>query len=162
MTARYLVVDGHSVIFQWESLRRLHQQRTSAARDELVNQLQALQDSSEWLVTVVFDGRLAASDRPRAKSPQGFADKRARAATSAIVVAYAAADETADLVIERLIAASGKAGQIVVITADHAEQSTVLSLGASVQSPDWLASEMSARQTDLQSRLRSLHTRAHL
>lgn len=162
MRARYLVVDGHSVIFQWEALRQLHQKRTAAARDALVDQLQALQDASQWLVTVVFDSRVAGPDRPRAKSPQGRSDKRARAAASAIVVAYASVDETADLVIERLVAASGRAAEILVVTADHAEQATVLALGASVQSPDWLASEMNARQAELQARMRTLHARSKL
>ena len=54
---RYLIVDGHSVIFAWPELRALHSRRTGAARDELVRRLTQYQDSSGVRVVVVFDGR---------------------------------------------------------------------------------------------------------
>jgi predicted RNA-binding protein with PIN domain len=156
MTARYLVVDGHSVIFQSALLRELHQRRGGQARDELVNRLQALQDSSHWLVTVVFDGTQAVADRS-GQNRRHFT--RRQASSASIVVAYALAHETADQVIERLVAASGKAGDIVVVTADHAEQATVMAMGATAQSPDWLWSEMQAHEAALQNRLRSQNAR---
>ena len=53
---RYLIVDGHSVIFAWPELRLQHGRRTGAARDELVRQLTAYQDASGIRVVAVFDG----------------------------------------------------------------------------------------------------------
>jgi uncharacterized protein len=34
--ARYLIVDGHSVIFAWPELRKLHARRSSLAREALI------------------------------------------------------------------------------------------------------------------------------
>ena len=43
---RYLIVDGHSVIFAWPELRKLHQRRMALARDALVKTLTEYQDAS--------------------------------------------------------------------------------------------------------------------
>jgi predicted RNA-binding protein with PIN domain len=51
---RYLIVDGHSVIFAWPELRKLHARRTALARDELVKILTAYQDASGVRVVAVF------------------------------------------------------------------------------------------------------------
>ncbi len=41
---RYLVVDGHSVIFAWPELRKIHERRSSLAREALTKQLRDYQD----------------------------------------------------------------------------------------------------------------------
>jgi predicted RNA-binding protein with PIN domain len=130
MSARYLVVDGHSVIFAWTDLRTLHQQNRSAARKALADRLQMLHDSTEWRVTLVLDGTHGTV------VPTG-----PRKATDMVVV-YATADQTADSIIERLVAASGVAAQVMVITADEAERLLVESLGAMTSSPMWLREEL--------------------
>ena len=43
---RFLLVDGHSMIFAWEELRQLHEQRMALAREALCQRLQAYQDVS--------------------------------------------------------------------------------------------------------------------
>jgi predicted RNA-binding protein with PIN domain len=131
MSAQYLVVDGHSVIFAWPDLRRLHDRNRAAARKALAEGLQRLHDCSSWRVTLVLDGTLGSAAGP--KQVRRPAD---------IVVSYAAADETADSIIERLVGASGLASEILVVTADEAERLTVESLGAATASPDWLRREM--------------------
>jgi predicted RNA-binding protein with PIN domain len=65
--ARYLIVDGHSVIFAWPELRKLHARRSSLARESLVKQLRDYQDWTGVRVVVVFDGkgsRIEASSDP--------------------------------------------------------------------------------------------------
>ena len=42
--ARYLIVDGHSIIFAWPELRKLHARRSSLAREALLKQLRDYQD----------------------------------------------------------------------------------------------------------------------
>jgi predicted RNA-binding protein with PIN domain len=106
MSARYLVVDGHSVIFAWPDLRSLHQTNRAAARKALADRLQILHDQAGWRVTLVLDGTRGTTG-PAA--PRQAAD---------MVVVYATADQTADSIIERLVAASGVAAQVLVITAD--------------------------------------------
>ena len=67
MKRRILLVDGHSVIFAWPDLAEIHQRNTAAARENLVRRLTGLQDSTEWEVAVVFDGRgaKASSEDPK-------------------------------------------------------------------------------------------------
>jgi predicted RNA-binding protein with PIN domain len=52
--ARYLIVDGHSIIFAWPELRKLHQRRSSLAREALIRQLQHYQDWTGVAVVIVF------------------------------------------------------------------------------------------------------------
>jgi predicted RNA-binding protein with PIN domain len=126
MSARYLVVDGHSVIFAWADLRKLHDQNRPVARKALIDRLRHLHDTTDWRVTVVLDGKLGTALPAGVRKPTDM------------VVSYATADQTADSIIERLVAASGVAGEILVVTADEAEKLTVESLGAATASPAWL------------------------
>ncbi len=148
MSARYLLVDGHSVIFAWPDLRALHDRNRAAARKALVDQLQHLHDTTSWLVTLILDGKL------------GTVSTTARPNRSDMVISYATADQTADSIIERLVASSGLAGQITVITADEAEKLTVEALGAMTASPDWLRAEMEREGTAFTSDLDRVHRSA--
>jgi predicted RNA-binding protein with PIN domain len=148
MSARYLVVDGHSVIFAWPDLRSLHDQNRAAARRALTDQLQHLHDTSHWRVTLVLDGKLGTAVSTGARKPTD------------IVVSYATADQTADSIIERLVAASGVAGDIVVITADEAEKLTVESLGAATASPSWLRKELDLEAISFNNELKRVNRSA--
>ncbi|MCE0521909.1 MAG: NYN domain-containing protein [Methylacidiphilales bacterium] len=130
MSARYLIVDGHSVIFAWADLRKLHDRNRAAARKTLIDRLQHLHDTSDWRVTVVLDGKLGTALPAGVRKPTDM------------VVSYATADQTADSIIERLVGSSGVARDILVITADEAEKLTVESLGAAAASPSWLREEL--------------------
>ena len=54
---RYLIVDGHSIIFAWPELRKLHARRSSLAREALLKQLRNYQDWTGVRVVIVFDGK---------------------------------------------------------------------------------------------------------
>jgi predicted RNA-binding protein with PIN domain len=62
---RYLIVDGHSIIFAWPELRKLHEQRASLGREALIKQLRDYQDWTGVRVVIVFDGKTQKSQRPR-------------------------------------------------------------------------------------------------
>jgi predicted RNA-binding protein with PIN domain len=145
MSARYLVIDGHSVIFAWGDLRKLHDQNRAAARKALIDRLQNLHDTTDWLVTVVLDGKLGTALPVGARKPTDM------------VVSYATADQTADSIIERLVGASGVAANILVVTADEAERLTVESLGAGTASPDWLRKEIEMEGTLFSDTLERVH-----
>ena len=146
MSTRYLVVDGHSVIFSWPELRTLHQQNRPAARKALADRLGHLHDTTPWRVTLVLDGKLGQAVAPAARNE--------------MVVCYATADQTADSIIERLVAGSGLAAEILVITADEVEKRTVESLGAITASPEWLRQEMEQGETSFSSDLEKIHRSA--
>lgn len=148
MSTKYLVVDGHSVIFAWPDLRKVHDENRPAARKALLDRLQHLHDTSTWRVTVVLDGKLGTSLPAGTRQPTDM------------VVSYATADQTADSIIERLVATSGVAPEILVITADEAERLTVESLGAATASPSWLRQQIQMEESSFSDELERVHRSA--
>jgi predicted RNA-binding protein with PIN domain len=120
----YLIVDGHSVIFAWPELRRLHERRTSLAREVLARQLRDYQDWSGVRVVVVFDGTGNAVD--------------ANADPGEIQIFYSRAGQTADAIVERLASKYAEQFQILVATSDYLEQETVTACGAECISAEGL------------------------
>lgn len=135
---KYLLVDGHSVLFQISSLAAVHRQTPARARELLAQRLQQLHDTSDWLVTLVFDGTRGASQP---------------AEPGKIAVIYSHQDATADSIIERIVAAHAAPSSITVVTADRLEQHTVEALGALALSPDWLIRELDAAEEEFKQAL---------
>jgi uncharacterized protein len=121
--ARYLIVDGHSVIFAWPELRKLHARRSSLAREALVKQLRDYQDWTGVHVVVVFDGKgkVEATSEP--------AD---------VQIFYSRTGQSADAIIERLASKYAKRYELVVATSDSLEAETVHACGAESISPEGL------------------------
>lgn len=113
---RYLIVDGHSVIFAWPELRKLQERRSSLARETLVKRLRNYQDWTGIRVIAVFDGQGA--------KVQMLNDPHD------IQIFYSRTGQTADAIIERL--ASKYAGRFAlsVATSDYLEQQTASACGA--------------------------------
>jgi uncharacterized protein len=114
--ARYLIVDGHSAIFGWPELQRLHARRTSLARDALVKKLRDYQDYTGVRVVVVFDGKgPSANEQSEPHSIQVFYSRRG---------------QTADAIIERLASKYAERFDLTVATSDLLEQQTASACGA--------------------------------
>jgi predicted RNA-binding protein with PIN domain len=124
--ARYLIVDGHSVIFAWSELSKLHARRSSLAREALIKQLRDYQDWTGVRVVVVFDGKgrkiEAASD------------------PADVQVFYSRTGQTADAIVERLASKYAKRFELMVATSDFLEAETVQACGAEWISPEGLRS----------------------
>ena len=121
---RYLIVDGHSVIFAWPELRKLQARRSSLARETLVRQLRDYQDWTGVRVVVVFDGKGAkveATSEPRD-----------------VQIFYSRSGQSADAVIERLASKYAKRYELTVATSDSMEAETVRACGAESISPEAL------------------------
>ena len=112
---KYLIVDGHSAVFAWPELRRQHGQRTGAARDALVKMLTEYQDASGVRVVVVLDGKGAGT--AETSEPGG------------IQIFYSGSGQTADEIVERLVAKYGHEHEISVATDDHMERQTATTFG---------------------------------
>lgn len=112
-----LIVDGHSAIFAWDDLRALHQSKTAMARRELVAMMTRYHDATGHHVVIVFDGKGVKTDS------QGGSD-------GDILVMYSRAGETADTVIERIVARKSESLRITVASNDRAELETVSAFGA--------------------------------
>ena len=122
MPARYLIVDGHSIVFAWPELRKMHIRRPSLAREALIRRLRHYQDWTGVRVTVVFDG------------PGSRVTKEA--VPGDVQVFYATQNRSADAVIERLACKYGSRFEITVATSDSLEKETVNACGATCISPD--------------------------
>jgi uncharacterized protein len=121
---RYLIVDGHSIIFAWPELRKIHERRSSLAREALIRQLRDYQDWTGVRVVIVFDGKGA---QVSVTSDSGD-----------VQIFYSRSGQTADAIIERL--ASKYAGKVdlTVATSDSMERQTVHASGAMCISPEAL------------------------
>ncbi len=122
--ARYLIVDGHSVIFAWPDLRKLHARRSSLARESLIKQLRDYQDWTGVHVVAVFDGKGRKVD---ASSDPGE-----------VQIFYSRSGQSADAIIERLASKYAKRHELVVATSDLMEAETVHACGAECISPEVL------------------------
>jgi predicted RNA-binding protein with PIN domain len=126
MRSRYLIVDGHSAIFAWPELKRLHARRSSLARDALVKTLRDYQDYSGVRVVVVFDGSGASTTED--SEPHG------------VQIFYSRRGQTADAVIERFASKYSRRFDLTVATSDLLEQETASACGANCISIELLRS----------------------
>jgi len=132
---RYLIVDGHSIIFAWPELRKLHARRSSLAREALLKQLRNYQDWTGVHVVIVFDGKGKEID---ASSEPGD-----------VQIFYSRAGQTADAVIERLASKYAKRFELMVATSDSLEAETVQACGAEWISPEGLQALLSSNRKSL-------------
>jgi predicted RNA-binding protein with PIN domain len=118
---QFLIVDGHSVIFAWPDLRKLHARRSSLARESLIKRLRGYQDWTGVRVIVVFDGKgahVSATSDPHD-----------------IQIFYSRKGQTADSIIERLASKYATRFDLTVATSDYLEQQTASAFGAECISP---------------------------
>ena len=121
---RYLIVDGHSIIFAWPELRKIHARRSSLAREALLKQLRDYQDWTGVRVVAVFDGK--------GKKVEATSDP------AEVQVFYSRSGQSADAIIERLASKYAKQHDLMVATSDSMEAETVRACGAESISPDGL------------------------
>lgn len=123
------------MIFAWPEMRKLHARRNHSAREALVKQLTEYQDFTGVHAAVVFDGQ--GGKVTEETEPGG------------IQVFYSGAGQTADDVIERLVARYGKEHEITVATDDMLEQQTAITFGAQCVSAEGLKELLEETQKDL-------------
>jgi len=138
--AKFLIVDAHSMIFAWPELRALHARRMVLARDALIQKLTAYQDFTGMRVVVVFDGQGAKAQE--ATEPGG------------VQIFYSGRGQTADSLIERLVAKYAGVHDITVATSDRLEQQTASSFGGSFISAEILHRMVEETENDLQRELK--------
>jgi predicted RNA-binding protein with PIN domain len=124
--ARYLIVDGHSIIFAWPELRKLQARRASLGREALIKRLRDYQDWSGVRVVVVFDGK--------GRKIEATSDP------AEVQIFYSRTGQTADAIVERLASKYAKRFQLMVATSDSLEAETVHACGAEWISPEGLRS----------------------
>lgn len=114
----YLIVDGYNIINSWPELVELKNRSFEHAREKLVAILSDFQGLIGTRTTVVFD----------AGNVKGGLESRE--IVGGITVIYTQYGETADEVIEKLVAGFPAGYTIFVATSDFAEQRMIFGLGA--------------------------------
>ncbi len=143
--AKFLIVDAHSMIFAWPEMRALHARRMVLARDALVRTLTEYQDLSGLRVVAVFDGQ---GERVSETSEPG-----------GIQIFYSGRGQTADSVIERLVAKYATLHEITVATGDRLEAQTAESFGGACLSAEALWRAIEQARGDFQRELRRRRAR---
>lgn len=145
MKQKILIVDGHSMIFQWPELSGKYATQGPGVRAMLVRMLTSLQDSSDWTVAVVFDGR---GVTPSSEAEPG-----------GIKVFYSKTGQTADSIIERLAAKYAPDFDVTVATDDNLEKLTVESFGGVAISSRQLQSEIEAAERSVKLAIQQIKRR---
>lgn len=114
---KVLIVDGHSAIFSTSQLAQEHLRHTGRARMELIRELTHFQDVSDYHVVLVFDGK---GEKLDALVRQDLD----------ILVMYSRANQTADSVIERIVAQHAEKYNVEVASNDRYVLDTISVFGA--------------------------------
>lgn len=113
-----LFVDGYNIIGAWQELTKLKDVDLEAARRKLIDEMVEYQATSCYRIVLVFDGHLVKNN------------KGTQEVYSNIEVIYTKEGETADTMIERLVAHLPKYHRTYVATSDRVEQEFILTKGA--------------------------------
>ena len=127
-STRYLIIDGHSLIYTWDYLLKLHQSNKSSARENLIRRMTNYQDITGERVVIVFDGKGEVSESMNDEN--------------AIQVFYSKSGVTADQI-----------RNITVASRDRAVLDTCSSFGADAISPKTLEELLEKAEKDLEKRL---------
>ncbi len=146
MHARWLIVDGYSLMHRDPELTHARESNLILARQLLIRKLEEISGSLADRITVVFDGAGAGPDEPHGASP--------------VEVIFSPREKTADTVIERLVHGDDDPVSILVVTSDRAERETVSTRGAQTMSCGEFVDLCDGRQKQLlqQARRKRSHT----
>lgn len=114
----FLLVDGYNIIHAWPLLEGIMKEDLSHARDRLIDILAEYQALKHQKVIIVFDAHLV-------KGGAGV-----RELYNGVEVIYTQEGETADALIERLVATYTAKGTVIVATSDWNQQRLIFGKGA--------------------------------
>ena len=117
MALARILVDGYSLLHEWTELAPGRPRFSAMAREELIHRLMLYRDAIGTPISIVFDGAGPAPDASQVPS------------TPELEIIYSRSGQTADQLIERVAARLKPYGEVLVVTDDHAERDTVLSMG---------------------------------
>lgn len=120
MNPQWLIIDGYNLLHGVDGLQPLLSRDMELARHRLLRKVESTAHRMARQTTIVFDGRDAGQD--------------AALTSKHMEVFFSPGNQTADTVIERLVAKFAAPEKILVVTSDRAESDTVLSHGGQVMS----------------------------
>lgn len=117
-----ILIDGYSLLHSWPEIAPGKPRYSQSAREELLHQLTLYRDATGTPITVIFDGANADIKLSSVES------------TPELEILFTRAGQTADQIIERVAYRLSSYGEVLVVTDDHAERDTVLSVGGMASS----------------------------
>ena len=142
-----ILVDGYSLLHNWQQIAPGKPRHSEVAREELIHRLTQYFDVYGTPVTVVFDGKGPAHDFDAAPKPEE------------VEVVYTRDGQTADQFIERVAAKMKPYGEVLVVTDDFAERDTVEASGALISSCANFVQSIESAIADIQRNIKSLNQR---
>jgi predicted RNA-binding protein with PIN domain len=137
MARNFLLVDAHNVIFARPDLAGLHRRNGAAARARLTGILERYQDATGIRVVAVFDGGSQARTASEVQSVAG------------IQTIYPSSAQTADAIIERLVAKYATLHQLTVATNDSLVRTAAAAAGALVIDVDTLFDDIARAEGEM-------------
>jgi predicted RNA-binding protein with PIN domain len=114
---KVLIVDGHSAIFSTLELAEEYARNGARVRQELIRRLTYFQDVSDYHVVLVFDGKGEKMDSVLRQDLD-------------ILVMYSRGNQSADAVIERIVAQHAEKYDVQVASNDRFVLDTISVFGA--------------------------------
>ena len=136
---QHLLIDGYNILHTWPALKDFLPGNIDIARDRLGDAVRIIHDYDGIRTTLIFDGRSREIEVVRPSNESTFS------------FLYTPSGETADKIIEQLVAKANKPQGIFVATRDNMIRETVRALGAQTLSPEALVDWVHAcerRQTE--------------
>ena len=123
---QHLLIDGYNILHTWPALKDFLPFNIDIARDRLGDAIRIIHDYDGIRTTLIFDGRGREIEVVRPSNEITFS------------FIYTPSGETADKIIEQLVAKANKPQGILVATRDNMIRETVSALGAQTLSPEAL------------------------
>jgi len=147
MAREFLLIDAHNVIFAHPDLAARHRRNPAAAREELVRLLERHQDAAGIRVVVVFDGGSQSKATADLSGPAG------------VQVFYPQCGQTADAIIERLVAKYAATHRLTVATNDNLIRTAAVAAGASTIDAETLFEQIGRAEDEMSEAIKKLRRR---
>jgi predicted RNA-binding protein with PIN domain len=142
-----ILVDGYSLLHNWQQVAPGKPRHSEAARVELIHRLTQYFDAAGTPVTVVFDGKGPTHEVEGEPSPEE------------VEVVYTRGGQTADQLIERVASRMKPYGEVLVVTDDFAERDTVEAVGGLISSCANFVQTIESTIADMERKIKSLNQR---
>jgi len=128
----HLIIDGNNALHAIPGLAKSMERDRQVARDDLIRMLEPLQARSQYLLTVVFDGRGGKTSLTKHQGNQQYS------------IIYSSSSQGADGVIERMLMAAEFPERITVGTNDNLIRNCAYTHGAAVMRVEELVKKLDA------------------
>lgn len=144
-----ILVDGYSLLHNWQALAPGRARHSAAARAELVHVLTRYQDAVGTPITIFFDGSGAPPNLPKPES------------NASVEVLFSGPGQTADDLIERSAHRFQPYGAVMAVSDDNAERDIVTGLGGHACSCDNFIRMVESELAEFQDTLKHYNRREH-